>query len=769
MGQQTGMARITTGAGAESSSVENLARSAFLSAILGLLFAAPSFLQAQGILTVTPGRTVATVAGTGAVGYTATGGAASAASLANPRAVAYDGSGDKFIADAQNHVIREITPAGVITTIAGTGIEGYGGDNGAATAALLDTPTGVAIDSLGDIYIADSHNHRIRKVSGGTITTVAGNGTPGFSGDNGTATAAQLWLPTAVAVDPRGDLYIADTNNQRIREIQGGTITTIAGDGEELFAGDDGPATLAALDTPTGVAVDALGNIYVADRHNQRVRKIGVDGTITTLAGSGAASFAGGYSGDGAAATSAAMAKPSGVSVDAAGNVYIADTDNERIRQVGGGAIVTVAGSGQQGFGGDGSLPASANLNSPMAVVSDLDGNLVVADTLNQRIRTALLPVLSFATNGIGIFSPPQSVTLANTGTAAISITTVEFTGPFAVVAGGSCSPPPIKLDPGSSCTANIALLPVAVGVASGAVVFGGSGVVPQGVLLSGGGIQSQTTVTLSSSLAISLAGQSVTFSASVTPAGAGTPTGTLSFYDGLTLIGAAQPLVAGMASLTTAALAAGSHNITAIYSGDANFIGSRSAVIQQSVIDFGIVLASGSSTGNGGSGTGSATQTAAPGQPISYGFSIQPIGVIYPLPITLSATGLPPGATVTFTPQNITLGAAPVSFTMTIQVPASVGLSLRKRLYGASSDGTLALGLLLLPLSGRIRGKHRRWLSLCVVLVSSLAAVGALAGCGTGSGFFGQAQQSYAIQVVGTATGGAVLQHVATVTLVVE
>jgi hypothetical protein len=175
-----------------------------------------------------------------------------------------------------------------------------------------------------------------------------------------------LWLPTAVALDPRGDLYIADTNNQRIREIQGGRITTIAGDGEELLAGDNGPATSAALDTPTGVAVDAIGNIYVADRHNQRVRKIGIGGTITTLAGSGAASFSGGYSGDGAAAANAAMAKPSGVSVDAAGNVYIADTDNERIRQVGGGAIVTVAGSGQQGFGNDGTLPSSANLNSPM-------------------------------------------------------------------------------------------------------------------------------------------------------------------------------------------------------------------------------------------------------------------------------------------------------------------------------------------------------------------------------------------------------------------
>jgi hypothetical protein len=284
----------------------------------------------------------------------------------------------------------------------------------------------------------------------------------------------------------RGDIYIADTNNQRIREIQGATIRTIAGDGEELFAGDGAPAILAVLDAPTGVAVDALGNIYVADRHNHRVRKIGIDGTITTLAGSGASSFSSGYSGDGAAATNAAMAKPRGVSVDAAGNVYIADTDNQRIRQVSGGGIVTIAGSGQQGFGADGTSPSSVNLNSPRAVMPDANGNLAISDTLNQKIRMALLPVVTFASDGIGIFSSPQSVTLTNTGTAPISIATIKFTGPFAMLPGGSCSLPPITLDSGSSCVANIVLLPLTVGETSGAVVFGGSGIVPQTVLLRG-------------------------------------------------------------------------------------------------------------------------------------------------------------------------------------------------------------------------------------------------------------------------------------------
>lgn len=214
--------------------------------ILTLSFASSAF--PQGVLTVTPGRSVATTAGTGTLGYSGDNSAAASATLANPSAVAYDAGGNLYLADALNHVVREVLKNGQITTIAGTGVEGYGGDNGPATAAFLDTPTGVAVDSSDNVYITDSHNHRLRKVSGGTITTFAGTGAPGYSGDGGAATAAQLWLPSAVAVDSSGNVYIADTNNQRIRKISGTTITTIAGDGEELYAGDGAAATAAALD-----------------------------------------------------------------------------------------------------------------------------------------------------------------------------------------------------------------------------------------------------------------------------------------------------------------------------------------------------------------------------------------------------------------------------------------------------------------------------------------------------------------------------------------
>jgi sugar lactone lactonase YvrE len=261
--------------------------------------------HAQGILTVTPSRSVATVAGSGSLGYSGDNGAATAAKLANPSAVAYDANGNLYLADAHNHVVRELSTGGTITTVAGNGSEGYGGDGGAATAAYLDTPTGIAVDASGNLYIADSHNHRVRKVSAGSITTVAGTGAPGFAGDGGVATAAQLWLPTAVAVDASGNLYIADTNNQRIRKITGTTITTIAGDSEELYAGDGAVATSAVLDSPSGVAVDGNGNVYIADRHNQRVRMVAAaGGAISTIAGTGAASFSGGFSASTPPATS---------------------------------------------------------------------------------------------------------------------------------------------------------------------------------------------------------------------------------------------------------------------------------------------------------------------------------------------------------------------------------------------------------------------------------------------------------------------------------
>ena len=730
-----------------------------------LLFVFATALQAQGILTVTPGSTVTTDAGTGVVGDTGDNGQATSATLANPSAVAYDANGNLYLADAQNHVIREVSKTGIITVVAGTeDVQGYSGDNGPATAATLDTPAGVAIDANGNIFIADSHNHRIRKVSAGTITTIAGTGVAGYSGDGAAATLAQLALPSGVAVDSSGNVYIADTNNQRIREITGTTINTIAGDGEELFSGDGAAATTAVLDSPTGVAVDKAGNVYIADRHNHRVRMISGT-TISTIAGSGAASLSGGFSGDGATATNALLSKPSGVSVDAAGNIYIADTDNQRIRQLGGGAIGTIAGSGQQGYGADTTAPTGINLNSPKAVAPDALGNLAISDDLNERIRAAALPTLTYANNGVGVASATQSVTLANTGTASISVATITVAGPFSTASGGSCSAPPITLAASVTCTENIAFLPVAVGADTGSVVFAGTGIIPQTILLAGTAVQAPTTVTLTTSLSPTFADLPVTFTAVVAPTGAGTPTGTISFYDSATLLNI-QTLTpgSGTATFTTSTLTAGAHNITAVYSGDANYLPNTSAIQVETILDI-IITISPTSPGDG-----SSTQTIAPGQAATFTFNIAPLSVPFPFPITLSATGLPPGATVSFTPNPITLGTSGATFSMTIQTAKPTAALDRKSLFDAT---TIALGMLLLPFSRRLRRKASLLhpLSLCIALLLSLAAIGSIAGCGTGSGFLGQGQQSYTVNVVGTvtATSSVVLPHAGTVTLTVQ
>ena len=341
---------------------------------------------------------IITVAGTGSPGFSGDGGPATSAQFGKLCGMAIDTAGNLYIADTENSRMRRVTPAGIITTVAGNGLLGFSGDGGPATSAQLSGPSGVASDASGNLYIADRDNHRIRKVTpAGIITTVAGNGLLGFSGDGGPATSAQLAYPNSVAVDTAGNLYIPDGNNFRIRKVTpGGIITTVAGDGKGDFTGDGGPATSAGLgDSTWGVAVDTVGNLYVAThgewfrgnpRANCRIRKVAPGGLITTVAGNGTCGFAG----DGGPATSAQFNSgyPTGLAVDTVGTLYISDLYNHRIRKVTPpGIITTVAGNGLRGFSGDGGPATSAQLSSPSGIAVDPSDNLWVADSSNFRIR----------------------------------------------------------------------------------------------------------------------------------------------------------------------------------------------------------------------------------------------------------------------------------------------------------------------------------------------------------------------------------------------
>jgi len=327
-----------------------------------------------------------TVAGTGDMGYSGDDGPAIEAQLNYPMCAAVDSTGTMYIVDYANNRIRKVDTDGVITTVAGTGYSGFSGDGGPATQAQLSYPYGVAVDSTGNIYISDQNSNRIRKVdTNGIITTVAGNGDFDYTGDGGPATQAALGSPAGIALDSSGNLYIADTENSRIRKVDtNGIITTVAGNGEYSYCGDAGAATSACLNFPTDVAFDITGNMYIADQYNDRIRKISSSGTITTVAGTGSA----GYSGDGGSATQAQLNGPAGVETDSLGNLYIADSENFRVRIVDtDGNITTVAGSGDSGYTGDGGPATEAVLDYIYDLAVDSTGSIYFPEPSNQRIR----------------------------------------------------------------------------------------------------------------------------------------------------------------------------------------------------------------------------------------------------------------------------------------------------------------------------------------------------------------------------------------------
>ena len=334
---------------------------------------------------------IITVAGTGAGSDGPDGRLATATDLAHPSALAVDSDGRLYIV-AGNRV-RKINADGKLTTVAGTGRAGFSGDGAPSTSADLNGPQAIAVDSTGDVFIADSQNHRIRRVDPrGVISTFAGSGEPGFSGDGGPATGAQLNSPNGVAIGFGGTVLIADSGNSRVRVVLAdGRIMTFAGTADAGYAGDGGPATSAALNEPHCLAVDANDNVYVADTLNDRVRRIAVDGTISTVAGTGEQTF----SGDGGHATNAGLHLASGplsgggcLAVDAAGDLFIADALNNRVREVSvDGTITTIAGAGPAGFAGDSAPAASAGLAMPLGVATDSAGHLFVADADSNRVR----------------------------------------------------------------------------------------------------------------------------------------------------------------------------------------------------------------------------------------------------------------------------------------------------------------------------------------------------------------------------------------------
>ena len=333
------------------------------------------------------GQTVATIAGGDTLkGYSGDGGPAIEAELANPQGMAVDSKGNLYIADIYNNVVRRIDPSGVITTFAGTGVGGYNGDGRQAKTAQLNEPYYVAVDTGNNIYISDSRNSRIRKVNGeGIISTFAGNGTEGYWGDRGPATAAELSRPAGMAFDPSGNMYISDLLNLRIRKVTpDGEITSVCGVGQGGSFGDGGPATAASLDKPFGITTDFKGNVYVADCFNNRIRKIDAQtGIISTYAGG--AGLLGGYYGDGRAATAAMLNNPTDVKCDDTGALYIADSKNFRIRKVDTfGIITTIAGNGVEDHGGDGGPATAAQFVVPFGLALDYAGNLFVSEFTND-------------------------------------------------------------------------------------------------------------------------------------------------------------------------------------------------------------------------------------------------------------------------------------------------------------------------------------------------------------------------------------------------
>jgi hypothetical protein len=822
--------------------------------------------------------------------FTGDSGAATSAYLCQPQAVFVDGSGNIYIADNANFAVREVVTGGNISTVAGTlGSDGYSGDGGAAASATLSGPTGIFLDDSSDIFIADDQNSAIREVSGGNISTFAGNATLGWSGDGGSATNAALNSPFGVFVDGSGDLYIADTYNSAIREVtSNGNIQTVAGIGRPCFttscgdgstaitsrlanpagvflysgniyvadtqnsairvinpgisavnvagiaiapgdiqtvagtlgsegySGDGQTPTSAVLNEPYGVTVDNSGNIYIADSENSAVRVVNTGTsaitiagvtiqprTLQTVAGSGTAcSDATSGCGDGGAATSAQLNLPTSLALDANGNIYIADAFNNAIRVVNPGtSSITVAGVtiaagniqtvvgvlGQNGYAGDGGLPTSALLNTPYGVYLDSFGNIYIGDVSNSVIREV-----------VTVSNPSFIQTIAGTGVPGFygdggQATSAQLAGPAGVI--GNAVGNLYVAEEGSSRvreltpTVAVALLPASATVAlSGSQLFG--------VSVTGGGNSSitwQVNGVTGGNSTVGTISSSGTYAAPATSPGSQTVTVTaISNANGftsqsaqVTLAVASAPTVSVTTSLAATDVYTGTtQTFTATVTNESNtavnwqvnnIAGGNSTVgtISSSgvysapatvsaplLVAIGAVSQASSSVAgyypitviNPPSATPPASQTISPESSATFVISLNPNTGDPRQPITLSCVAgtLPPGATCSFYPATITPAATAVQFGLTVDVPA--------RAAAARHGSRLYLALAFMPLAGvlLLGARNRRHASLLWIAISSALLIG-LPACatqgksGSGGGGGGSETGTYTIQVQGT------------------
>jgi len=725
---------------------------------------------------------IVTVAGSGMQGFDGDGGAATSALLDSPLGLAV-GNGGLYIADSHNHRVRRVDlVSGVIATVAGGAAIGSSGDGGRAVDASLDRPSALALDGAGNLFIADAGSHRIRRIDTiGTITTVAGTGAQGMSADGGAAASALLDSPEGLAVDSAGNIYVADSHNNRVRRIDSskGTITTVAGTGAGAFAGDSASATSASLALPKGISIDGKGNIYIADSSNHRLRRVDAStGAITTVAGDGVQ----GYSGEGEAPTESSLNAPYGVAVAGDGSVDLVDAGNARVRQItADSSLQTVAGLGVSDAGaltisgpssvtyGTGQILATLNSASASGVVTFLDVSSANAVTLNAINLQAGKAVLDLSSLDAGQYSIKATYIGDQTHSAAQSAVYALIISPQAL----SVTVAPSSMEYGSAAPALQAALSgllardqgkVSATAISAAGNVSSAGLYPVAVTLGGAAahnytiaampafsvVPARTSVSLTASGSSVSSSQTVTLTARVFSSTGVAPFGRVSIADGGVTLGAGAIDGQRVFTWSSSTLSAGAHTLTASFTGDTNFGSSVSPPSLVTVGEGSTAAADFTMTA-----TGTATQTIVSGSSASFSFVVQPQSSLASQ-VSFAVSGLPSGSTAAFNPGYVPPGASPATVTLTITTLKSAGI--RSEAMGITVAGLVVfLGL-----------RRRRY---CVALLAIPLIL--LSGCGdriATSSSAAAASKSYVITVTGTATGagGVQVQHSTAFTLIV-